>query len=104
MALKNLFVGVAVGHDNESQVRHRNVQRNYCCLISAMRSSSGSKGTSRFAVKLTLKPQTTQAVDECFQLRRRVAKARGSSKYDSVCPLCVAWCRCSVVSEHSLAA
>ena len=89
MALKNLFVGVAVGHDDESQVRHGNVQRNHRGLVSAVRSSSGSKSTSRFAIKLTLKPETTQAVYECFQLCRRVAKACGSSKYDSVGPLSI---------------
>ena len=34
------------------------------------------KAASRFSVQLTLEPQTTKAVYECFQLRRGIAKTR----------------------------
>src|ERR1700758_2752593 len=69
-----------------------------------MRSRCGSKSTRRFSVQLTLKPQTSQAVDECFQLRRRVTKTRRGTKYDSIGPLCIVWCWSSVLRDHPLAA
>ena len=69
VALKNFLVSIAVWHDDESKVRHRDVQRDHRRLVSSVRSGGGSKGTSRFSVQFTLKPQATKAVDECFQLR-----------------------------------
>ena len=104
VALNNLFVSVAVRHDDESQVRHRDVQRDHRRLVSAMRSRRGSKGTSRFPVQLTLKPQTTKAVYECFQLRRRITKTRRSAKYDSIGLFHVGMRWGSVLGEHPFAA
>jgi len=70
MSLNNLFVGVAVRHDDESQVRHRDIERDDRCLISAMRSCCGSESTRRFSVQLSLKPKTTKAVYESSVLVR----------------------------------
>src|SRR5215831_12012872 len=104
MSLNNLFVSVAVRHDDESQVRHRDEQRHHRRLVSAMRSRRGSEGTSRFSVQLTLEPQTTKAVYECFQLRRGIAETGRGSKYDSIGPFRVGWRWGSVLGEHPLAA
>src|SRR6185369_5671507 len=61
VAVKNFLVSVAVRHDDKSKVRHRDVQRDYCRLVSSVRPSRGSKGTSRFSVQFTLEPQSTKA-------------------------------------------
>jgi len=99
VVLNNLFVGVAGWQDDESQVRHRDVQR-YRCLVLAVRSRRGSKGTSRFSVQFTLKPQTTKAVDECFQLRRLIAKTRWGAEYDSIGPLYIGMRGSSLLGKH----
>src|SRR6516225_9670855 len=62
------------------------------------------KAPSRFSVQFTLKPQTTQAVYECFQLRRRIAKTRRGAEYDSIGPLSVGRGWSSVLGEHPFAA
>src|SRR5271170_5754435 len=103
MALNNLFVSVARRHNDEAQVRHRDVQREHGRLVSSVRSGCGSKGTSRFSVQFTLKPQAAKAVDEGFQLRRRVTKTRRGAKDYSIGPLCVGWRWGSVLGEHPLA-
>src|SRR6516165_12673913 len=104
MASNHLFVSVAVRHDDESQVRHREVQRHHRRLVSAVRTRCGSEGTRRFSIQLTLKPQATKAVYECFQLRRRITKTRRGAKYDAIGPLYVGMRWGSVLGEHPLAA
>src|SRR5579862_621544 len=104
MALKDFLVSVAVRNDDESKVRHRNVQRDNCRLISAVRTRRGRKGTSRFSVQFTLEPQTPKAVYKCLQLRRRIAKPCRCAKYDAIGPLCVGRSRGSVFGKHSFAA
>src|SRR5262249_14603217 len=78
-------------------------ERRLVPLLPAVRPGCGSKGTSRLSVQLPLKPQTTQAVDECLQLRRRVPKTRRGAKYDPIGPLYIGVCGNSVLGEHPLA-
>src|SRR5580704_18638406 len=66
-------------------------------------SRRGSEGGSRFSIQLPLKPQTTKAVNECLQLRRRVPKTRRGAKYDPIGPLYVGMRWSSVLGEHPLA-
>src|SRR5215831_18648181 len=104
VALHKLRVSVAVRHDDEPQMRHRNVQRDHRSLVAAMHSPGRSKGSRRFSVELTLKPQPPKAVYKGFQLRRCVAKTRRSAKYDSIGPFRIGRRGSSVLGEHPLAA
>src|SRR6201993_2191583 len=84
-------------------MRHGDEQRQHRRLVSTVRSRRGSEGASRFSVQLPLKPQTTKAVDECLQLRRRVPKTRRGAEYDPIGPLYVGMRWSSVLGEHPLA-
>src|SRR5436305_5996897 len=99
VSMKNFLVSVAVRRNDESQVRHRDVQRDYRRLVSAVGSRCGSKSTSRFSVQLSLKPQTAKAVYECFQLRRHIAKTCRGAKDDSIGPLGIGWRWSSILGK-----
>ena len=64
--LEKLEVRVAVRYDDEPQMRHRDIKRERPRLIPAVRSSRRCKGPCRLSIQLTLKPQTSKAVDKCF--------------------------------------